>query len=137
MKEEKGENAVNHAVRSVRCERRPVFFNREPALPDKATCNLSQLVLFAVSRFSGSPLSSVRPPPPLYFPSLTPFYATRFFPPYFAFPISLVHEPRIKQLDWLDWLCPSFAAIEVYNQRQLLSRNDVSESIDTRKAEIS
>lgn len=57
-------------------QRRSVFpFNREPALPDKATCNLSQLVLFGVSRFSGSLLyrptlsGPIFPLLPLFFPT--------------------------------------------------------------------
>lgn len=81
--------------------RRSVFpFNRGPALPDKATCNLSQLVLFGVSRFSGFALflRTTSPHPSLlYFPSVTPFFPTRFFsstilPFYFARARSTNHE---------------------------------------------
>lgn len=64
-------------------------FNREPVSPDKATCNLSQLVLFTVSRFSASVLHPSPPPIallPLYFsPSVIPFC---FFHPLFCFPES-------------------------------------------------
>lgn len=59
-------------------------FNREPVSPDKATCNLSQLVLFTVSRFSASVLHPSSPAP---YRTLTPL----FFP--LGYPILLFSSP--------------------------------------------
>lgn len=120
-------------VHSIRCNVPPLFpFNREPASPDKATCNLSQLVLFTVSRFSGSvlylsPIDPLSHSYPSIFPPQLPYSA--FFIPYFAF-----LEPRIEWGELCVCLCvcvcacvcPTFAATgKVYNRPRLTERSNI------------
>ena len=106
-------------VHGIRCNVPPLFpFNREPASPDKATCNLSQLVLFSVSRFSASVLY-LSPIDHLSYPSIfTPFC---FFHSLFCLPGT---SNRIV------CMCvrvrPTFAATgKVYNRSRLTERSNI------------
>lgn len=76
---------------SVRCTVASPF-NREPTLPDKATCNLSQLVLFGVSRVPHPRL------PLSFFPSCYPIFPDAYFFPFFLYltparPLALFPPP--------------------------------------------
>lgn len=112
-------------VHSIRCNVPPLFpFNREPASPDKATCNLSQLVLFSVSRFSGSvlylsPMDPLSHSYPSIFPPRLPHSA--FFHPLFCLPRTS------NRTNWVCiCVCPTFAATgKVYNRSRLTERSNI------------